>query len=225
MLPRGGSPLLVEIEGVDAAVRRDSARQRGGERAAARAGLKHDAPRDELEVGDDETDVGDVEDLGPVAEHERPELRGRRQEVHEPTAGLASAAAPLAPSTPASAAGGAEDLGSEGEADPVVVAEDAEPVLEHAAGADRDGTHRVVALVHHHRVALRDAALRGGLVRGVEGHHHCCVRRGRRQGRREVTTHERGGGGGGWGFFCRGSGKAVFGSFYQSEYLSPIKEF
>ena len=72
MLPRGGSPLLVEIEGVDAAVRRDSARQRGGERAAARAGLKHDAPRDELEVGDDETDVGDVEDLGPVAEHERP---------------------------------------------------------------------------------------------------------------------------------------------------------
>lgn len=126
VFPRGGSPLLVEIEGVDAAVRRDSARQRGGERAAARAGLKHDAPRDELEVGDDETDVGDVEDLGPVAEHERPELRGRRQEVHESTAGLATTA-PLAPSTPASAAGGAEDLGSEGEADPVVVAEDAEP--------------------------------------------------------------------------------------------------
>lgn len=177
MLPRGGSPLLVEIEGVDAAVRRDSARQRGGERAAARAGLKHDAPRDELEVGDDETDVGDVEDLGPVAEHERPELRGRRQEVHESTAGLATTA-PLAPSTPASAAGGAEDLGSEGEADPVVVAEDAEPVLEHAAGADRDGTHRVVALVHHDGVALRDATLRGGLVRGVEGDHHCCAWRG-----------------------------------------------
>jgi len=85
---------------------------------------------------------------------------------------------PLAPSTPASAAGGAEDLGSEGEADPVVVAEDAEPVLEHAAGADRDGTHRVVALVHHDGVALRDATLRGGLVRGVEGDHHCCAWRG-----------------------------------------------
>ena len=222
MLPRGGSPLLVEIEGVDAAVRRDSARQRGGERAAARAGLKHDAPRDELEVGDDETDVGDVEDLGPVAEHERPELRGRRQEVHESTA-------PLAPSTPASATGGAEDLGSEGEADPVVVAEDAEPVLEPAAGADRDGAHRVVTLVHHHRVALRDAALRGGLVRGVEGHHHCCVRRGRRQGRRQAAR----------GHDSRARRRRRRMGFFLSrfregrvwfvlpilEYLSPIKEF
>jgi hypothetical protein len=29
-----------------------------------------------------------------------------------------------------------------------------------------------VALVHHHSVALRYAALRGGLVRGIEWNHH-----------------------------------------------------
>jgi hypothetical protein len=33
-----------------------------------------------------------------------------------------------------------------------------------------------VALVHHHRAALHDAALRGVLVRGVEWNHHgLCV--------------------------------------------------
>lgn len=146
----------MEIEGVDAAMWSDGACQRSGERSAASAGLKHDAPGYELEVSHDEADVGDVEDLGPVAEHQRPELRGRRQQVHEPTTCLS--ASPLAPSA------GAENLGSEGAADPIVVAEYAKSVLEHAADADSDGAHRVVAFVHHDSVALRDAALRGGLV-------------------------------------------------------------
>ena len=155
---------------MDLAMRRDGACQRSGERPAARTRLEHKATRHKLEVGDDEADVGDVKDLCPVAEHESPELRGGREEVHEPTAarlglGLASSAART------------EYLGSEGAADPVVVAEDAEAVLEHPAGAHRDGSHRVVALVHHHRVALRDKTLRGGLGRGVEGdHRHGCGR-------------------------------------------------
>uniref|UniRef100_A0A0A9DY97 Uncharacterized protein n=1 Tax=Arundo donax TaxID=35708 RepID=A0A0A9DY97_ARUDO len=43
--------------------------------------------------------------------------------------------------------------------------------LEHAAGTDGDGMHRVVVVVHHDGVALRDAALRGSLARGVERDH------------------------------------------------------
>jgi len=163
----------VEIKGVDTAMRRDGACQRSGERSTSRTRLENDAAGYKLEVGDDEADVGDVKDLGAVAEHQSPELRGGRQEVHEPTtARLASASAALTTTSSA-----AEYLGSEGAADPVVVAEDAEPVLEHAAGAHRDGAHRVVALVHHDRVALRDATLRRGLGRGVQGdHRHGCGR-------------------------------------------------
>lgn len=99
-----------------------------------------------------------------MAEHERPELRGRREEVDEPAAGLATA---LAPDTAA-----AEYLGSEVAAEPVGVAEDAESVLQYAGGADDDCAHRVVPLVHHDGVALRDAALRGGLVAWIEWNHH-----------------------------------------------------
>jgi len=177
----------VEIEGVDLAMGRDGACQRSGERSAARTRLENDATGHKLEVGDDEADVGDVKDLGAVAEHQSPELRGGRQEVHEPATarlGLASSSGAALITTSAAT----EYLGSEGAADPVVVAEDAEPVLEHAAGAHRDGAHRVVALVHHDRVALRDATLRGGLGRGVQGdHRHGCGRitaSGGRAGRR-----------------------------------------
>lgn len=158
IFPCGGGPLVVEIEGADAAVRGDGAGERGGEGAAPGAGLEYEAPGDELEVGDDEADVGEVEDLRPVAEHERPQLRGGRKEVDEP------AAFPLAPASPSAAGGGgAVDLAAEGAADPVVVAEDAESVLEHGPRAHGDGAHGVVALVHHDGVPLRDAALGGGL--------------------------------------------------------------
>lgn len=153
------------IERVHAPLRRDGAGKRRGQRTAARPGLEHDAPGDELEVGHHEADVGDVEDLGPVAEHERPELRGGREEVDEPAAGLAAILAPNA--------GAAEDLGPKLAADPVGMAEDAEPVLQHAAAGDGDGAHHVVALVHHDSVALSDSALRGGLVSGIERDHHC----------------------------------------------------
>lgn len=174
----------MEIERVHAPLRRDGAGQRRGERTAARPGLQHDAPGDELEVGHHEADVGDVEDLRAVAEHERPELRGGREEVDEPAAGLASE---LAPAAAAAAAGGAaEDLGSEVAAEPVGVAEDPEPVLQHAVGGDGDGAHRVVALVHHDGVAHRYAALRGGLVRWIERNHH-----------RDSGAATGGGGGGG----------------------------
>lgn len=161
----------MEIEGVDTAIRRDGACQRSGERSAARTGLENNATGYKLEVSHDEADVSDIKDLGPVAEHQSPELRGRRQEVHEPTACLASALA-----SAAAAATCAEYLGPEGAADPVVVAEDTEPVLEHTAGANRDGAHRIMALVYHNGVAVRNATLRGGLVRGIERDQHGCER-------------------------------------------------
>jgi hypothetical protein len=46
------------------------------------------------------------------------------------------------------------------------------PVLQYEDSGDGDGVHLIVALVHHHGVALRYAVLRGGLVRGIEWNHH-----------------------------------------------------
>jgi hypothetical protein len=69
-------------------------------------------------------------------------------------------------------AAAAEDLGSEVAAEPVGVAKDPKPVLQYEVSDDGDGVHLIVVLAHHHGVALRYAALRGGLVRGIEWNHH-----------------------------------------------------
>lgn len=101
----------MEIKGVDMARRRHCPGQRSTQRPATGAGLQHNATRHDLQIRNHEADVRQVQNLGAVTQHKRPEFGRRREEVDEP-------------------AFVAKNLRPERLPDPIGVLKESEPVLE-----------------------------------------------------------------------------------------------
>ena len=106
-------------------------RDRGARREARTERTCFDdlAARLEIEPGDDEGDIGEVEDLGPVWEGEGPKFGGGAEEVNE---ALSIARA---------------DLGAVGDADEVSMAVDAVLEIEFFSGRDDEGLDEVSGLM------------------------------------------------------------------------------
>ena len=86
LLPRRVRSLLVELKGEHLAGGRHRPCQGGGQRPAARAALYDHASWPQLQLHAHHRNVCEVEDLGAVAQHQRPQLRGGRQDVQPPGA-------------------------------------------------------------------------------------------------------------------------------------------
>lgn len=125
----------MKIKGEHMARRRHGPGERSTQRPATRTRLQHNATRHDLQIRNQETNVRQVQNLGAMTQHERPEFGRRRKEENEP-------------------AFVAKNLRPERLPNPVGVLKESETVLEVGSGCDLYGAHGIVALVDDHRVTV-----------------------------------------------------------------------